>query len=109
MAEKKIHDSKTKTHPVSYTHLDVYKRQEFDDYVQPNLVVESGEFDANYMEHLPYLNSFNKEQGTHLVDAGDIHYEPFGIYPGTKSKLEAVSYTHLDVYKRQLAGKAGLP
>ena len=64
---------------------------EFDDYVQPNLVVESGEFDANYMEHLPYLNSFNKEQGTHLVDAGDIHYEPFGIYPGTKSKLEDIA------------------
>lgn len=64
---------------------------EFDDYVQPNLVVESGEFDANYVEHLPYLKSFNKEQGTHLVDAGDIHYEPFGIYPGTKSKLEDVA------------------
>ena len=64
---------------------------EFDDYVQPNLVVESGEFDANYMQHLPYLNSFNEEQGTHLVDAGDIHYEPFGIYPGTKSKLEDVA------------------
>ena len=64
---------------------------EFDDYVQPNLVVESGEFDANYVEHLPYLKSFNKEQGTHLVYAGDIHYEPFGIYPGTKSKLEDVA------------------
>lgn len=64
---------------------------EFDDYVQPNLVVESGEFDANYMEHLPYLKSFNKEQGTHLVDAGDIHYEPFGIYPGTKNKLEDIA------------------
>lgn len=64
---------------------------EFDDYVQPNLVVESGEFDANYVEHLPYLNSFNEEQGTHLVDAGDIHYEPFGIYPGTKSKLEDIA------------------
>lgn len=60
---------------------------EFEDYVQPNLVVESGEFDANYVEHVPYLNSFNEEQGTHLVDAGDIHYEPFGIYPGTKSSF----------------------
>lgn len=59
----------------------------FNDYVQPNLVVESGEFDANYFQHVPYLDSFNKEQGTHLVDAGDIHYEPFGIYPGTKSNL----------------------
>lgn len=64
---------------------------EFEDYVQPNLVVESGEFDANYVEHVPYLNSFNEEQGTHLVDAGDIHYEPFGIYPGTKSSLADVA------------------
>ena len=64
---------------------------EFDDYVQPNLVVESGEFDANYMEHVPYLNSFNEEQGTHLVDAGQIHYEPFGIYPGTKKSLDEIA------------------
>ena len=61
---------------------------EFEDYVQPNLVVESGEFDANYFQHVPYLDSFNEEQGTHLVDAGDIHYEPFGIYPGTKKSLD---------------------
>jgi D-methionine transport system substrate-binding protein len=61
---------------------------EFEDYVQPNLVVESGEFDANYFQHVPYLNSFNEEQGTDLVDAGDIHYEPFGIYPGQKSSLD---------------------
>ncbi len=60
----------------------------FDDYVQPNLVVESGEFDANYFQHIPYLESFNKEQGTHLVNAGGIHYEPFGIYPGTKKDLK---------------------
>lgn len=64
---------------------------EFEDYVQPNLVVESGEFDANYVEHVPYLNSFNEEQGTHLVDAGDIHYEPFGIYPGVKKSLEDIA------------------
>ena len=64
---------------------------EFEDYVQPNLVVESGEFDANYMEHVPYLNSFNEEQGTHIVDAGDIHYEPFGIYPGTKKSLDEIA------------------
>ena len=61
---------------------------EFEDYVQPNLVVESGDFDANYFQHVPYLESFNEEKGTHLVDAGDIHYEPFGIYPGTKSSLD---------------------
>ena len=64
---------------------------EFEDYVQPNLVVESGEFDANYMEHIPYLNSFNEEQGTHIVDAGDIHYEPFGIYPGKKKSLDEIA------------------
>lgn len=64
---------------------------EFEDYVQPNLVVESGEFDANYIQHVPYLNSFNEEQGTHLVNAGEIHYEPFGIYPGTKSSLKDIA------------------
>lgn len=60
----------------------------FDDYVQPNLVVESEEFDANYFQHIPYLDNFNEEQGTHLVNAGGIHYEPFGIYPGVKSSLD---------------------
>ena len=60
----------------------------FDDYVQPNNVVESGEFDANYMDHVPFMEQFNKENGTHIVNAGGIHYEPFGIYPGTKKKLD---------------------
>ncbi len=63
----------------------------FDDYVQPNEVVESGDFDANYFQHIPYLDSFNEEKGTHLVNAGGIHYEPFGIYPGTKSALADVA------------------
>ena len=63
----------------------------FEDYVQPNLVVESGEFDANYFQHVPYLDSFNAEQGTHLVNAGGIHYEPFGIYPGTKKSLSDIA------------------
>lgn len=60
----------------------------FDDYVQPNLVVEQEEFDANYFQHIPYLDDFNQEKGTHLVNAGGIHYEPFGIYPGTKDSLD---------------------
>ncbi|MDO4285869.1 MAG: MetQ/NlpA family ABC transporter substrate-binding protein [Eubacteriales bacterium] len=60
----------------------------FDDYVQPNMVVDSGEFDANYFQHIPYLENFNVERGTDLVIAGKIHYEPFGIYPGTKSSLD---------------------
>ena len=63
----------------------------FDDYVQPNNVVESGEFDANYFQHVPYLEQFNKEKGTHLVVAGKIHYEPFGIYPGTKKDLKDIA------------------
>lgn len=63
----------------------------FDDYVQPNEVVESGDFDANYFQHTPYLESFNKEKGTHLAVAGEIHYEPFGIYPGTKKKLDEIA------------------
>ncbi len=61
--------------------------QVFNDYVQPNEVVEAGDFDANYFQHIPYLNSFNEEKGTHLVNAGGIHYEPFGIYPGKESDL----------------------
>lgn len=63
----------------------------FDDYVKPNEVVESGEFDANYFQHVPYLDSFNEEKGTHLVVAGKIHYEPFGIYPGTKKSLDDIA------------------
>lgn len=63
----------------------------FDDYILPNNVVESEEFNANYFQHIPYLNSFNEEQGTHLVNAGGIHYEPFGIYPGTKSDLSELA------------------
>ena len=64
---------------------------EFTDYVLPNEVVESKEFDANYFQHIPYLNSFNEERGTHLVNAGGIHYEPFGIYPGTKKSLDEIA------------------
>ncbi len=64
---------------------------EFEDYVQPNLVVDQGQIDANYFQHVPYLDSFNEEQGTDLVVAGKIHYEPFGIYAGTKSALADVA------------------
>lgn len=63
----------------------------FDDYVLPNQVVDSGELDANYFQHIPYLDEFNEERGTHLVNAGGIHYEPFGIYPGTKKSLDEVA------------------
>ncbi len=67
------------------------KITEFEDYVIPNNVVESGEIDANYFQHVPYLDSFNEEKGTHLVSVGGIHYEPFGIYPGTKSSLADIA------------------
>ena len=63
----------------------------FDDYILPNQVVDSGELDANYFQHIPYLDEVNAERGTHLVNAGGIHYEPFGIYPGTKKTLDEVA------------------
>lgn len=65
--------------------------EEFTDYVLPNQVVDSGELDANYFQHIPYLDEFNVENGTTLVNAGGIHYEPFGIYPGTKSTLDEIA------------------
>ncbi|MBR1633600.1 MAG: MetQ/NlpA family ABC transporter substrate-binding protein [Lachnospiraceae bacterium] len=64
---------------------------EFEDYVQPNNVVDDGTYDANYFQHTPYLDSFNEENGTDVVSAGKIHYEPFAIYPGTKTSLEEVA------------------
>lgn len=63
----------------------------FSDYVQPNMVVESGEYDANYFQHTPYLDNFNSERGTDLVSAGKIHYEPLGIYGGTKTSLDDIA------------------
>ena len=64
---------------------------EFTDYVQPNEVVESGDVDANYFQHVNYLNSYNEEKGTHLAIAGKIHYEPLGLYPGKQSDLGAIT------------------
>lgn len=64
---------------------------EFSDYVMPNNVVESDEIDANYFQHIPYLDSFNEEQGTHLVSVGEIHYEPFGIYAGTENDITDIT------------------
>ncbi len=64
---------------------------QFDDYILPNQVVDSGEMDANYFQHIPYLDEFNAERGTKLVNAGGIHYEPFGIYPGTKKSLDEIA------------------
>ena len=52
----------------------------YDDYILPNTALEDGQLDANYFQHTPYLNYFNESNGTHLVSAGLIHYEPFGLY-----------------------------
>lgn len=63
----------------------------FNDYVIPNTATESGEVDANYFQHTPYLDDFNKENGTHLVPVASIHYEPFGIYAGKTNSLDALA------------------
>lgn len=63
---------------------------EYTDYVQPNNALDSGDLDANYFQHKPYLDSFNDQNGTKLVSAGAIHYEPFGIYAGKSASLEEV-------------------
>ena len=64
--------------------------KEFTDYVQPNNVVESGEIDANYFQHVPYLDDFNKENGTHIVSVASIHVEPLGIYGGKQTSLDSI-------------------
>ena len=60
---------------------------EYNDYIVPNEAVESGENDANYFQHITYMNNFNAEHGTHLVSVAEVHYEPFGIYAGRVSSL----------------------
>ena len=60
----------------------------YNDYVQPNIAVDTGELDANFFQHYPYLESFNEERGTKIVSAGVTHYEPFGIYAGKVSSLD---------------------
>ncbi len=62
--------------------------REFDDYVFPNTTVEDGEIDANYFQHVPYLDEFNETRGTHLVSVAGIHVEPMGIYAGKSDSLE---------------------
>lgn len=64
--------------------------KEFTDYVQPNNVVESGEIDANYFQHVPYLDDFNNENGTHIVSVSAIHVEPLGIYGGKQTSLDLI-------------------
>lgn len=64
--------------------------REFTDYIQPNNVTEDEEVDANYFQHGPYLENFNEEHGTHLVEVAEVHYEPMGIYPGKVSSLDQI-------------------
>ena len=63
---------------------------EFTDYVQPNNVVDSGDVDANYFQHLPYLEDFNAQNGTHVVSVAAIHVEPMGLYGGKQTTLDAL-------------------
>ena len=63
---------------------------EFTDYVQPNNVVDSGEIDANYFQHVPYLDDFNAQNGTNVVSVAAIHVEPLGMYAGKQSSLDAL-------------------
>ena len=64
---------------------------EYNDYIQPNVALDTKELDANYFQHYPYLENFNKEHNTTLVSAGAIHYEPFGIYAGKTASLDALA------------------
>ena len=64
---------------------------EFNDYIVPNTAVESGELDANYFQHITYMNDFNESDGTHLVSAAEVHYEPFGLYAGKTDSLDALA------------------
>ena len=63
----------------------------YDDYVLPNKALADGELDANYFQHAPYLNSYNKENNTNLISAASIHYEPFGIYGNGVTDLKALA------------------
>lgn len=65
--------------------------KEYTDYVQPNLALDTGDLDANYFQHYPYLEQFNQERGTKIVSAAAIHYEPFGVYAGKTVSLDAVA------------------
>ncbi|WP_058270105.1 MetQ/NlpA family ABC transporter substrate-binding protein [Olsenella massiliensis] len=65
--------------------------KEYTDYIIPNQVTSSGEVDANYYQHIKYLDNYNKENGTDLVGVAAIHYEPFGIYPGTSKDLAGIT------------------
>ena len=64
---------------------------EFDDYVQPNVATTDGDVDANYFQHVPYLDEYNAQNGTNLVSVGGVHYEPMGVYAGTKKSFDELA------------------
>ena len=64
---------------------------EYTDYILPNVSLSDGSLDANYFQHGPYLETYNAENGTDLVNAASIHYEPMGIYPGSKTSLDELA------------------
>ena len=64
---------------------------EFDDYVQPNVATTEGDVDANYFQHIPYLEQYNDENGTDLVAVGNVHYEAMGAYKGTKNSFDELA------------------
>lgn len=64
---------------------------EFNDYVQPNTALEDGDLDANYFQHITYMNDFNEENGTHLANAAGVHFEPFGLYAGKTASIDALA------------------
>ena len=77
--------------------VDILKEQgielvvnEYADYVVPNTAVEDGDEDANYFQHVPYLDNFNAERGTHLVSVAGVHIEPMGLYAGNSASLDAI-------------------
>lgn len=65
--------------------------KEFSDYVLPNTALADKDLDANFFQHQPYLDDFNKEHKTDIVSAAQIHYEPFGLYPGKLKSLDAIT------------------
>ena len=64
---------------------------QYNDYVQPNNAVEDGSLDANYFQHITYMNDFNDQNGTHLVSAAEVHYEPMSLYAGKVSSLDELA------------------
>ncbi len=64
---------------------------EFDDYVQPNVATTEGDVDANYFQHIPYLDQYNSENGTNLVAVGNVHYEAMGAYKGSKASFDELA------------------